>query len=103
MAKNIKKLHELFDNEDLHSKDEVRFITGELRDEVEKIIKKGEIHDFKDVPEIAKMMKQLSINFPFLTNAMGVGLGPLNSSVVYVFSDTPSLNNSFVIEISLGN
>jgi hypothetical protein len=93
--RKIKKFNELFDTADQYSKDEIKYLTGELKGDIIKSLKNGEINDFKGDPEMVKMLKKLSFNFPFLdasiTNAVK------HDSIVYIFATAKNLDNAFFI------
>lgn len=100
MTRKIKKINELFDNEDLYSHDEIRFITGELKNKISNMIKNGEIHDFKDIPDLGLMFKQVITSFPFLTQAIGRAILP--EGMTFIFTDAPFSDNAFVVQLEGG-
>jgi len=97
--RKIKKLNELFDTADQYANNEIPYLTGELKDEIERSIQKGEIEDFKGAPEMVKALRRLIFNFPFLNNSIARNVE--HDSVVFVYATTENLDNAFFIKVDL--
>jgi hypothetical protein len=95
--RKIKKINELFDDEHQKwSQDEIRALSGKVKDEVVKMIKKGEIYDFKDIPELGRLLKQTLTSYPFLSQAVGRAITP--DGIAFIFTDSPFSNNAFIVQ-----
>lgn len=99
MSKHIKKLNELFDSEDLYAKSEIDYLTGNTLDDIKSKLKNGEIDGFEDSPELVKLSKQLSLNFPFIKYSAAIALHRNEKGIAYVFTNGKEMIDGFVFSV----
>jgi len=97
--RKIKKINELFDDEELYSKSEVPYLTGEVISDLKDKIRNGEIIDFKSIPKMARIVKQLHMSFPFVQHSTGMGSNDKGDSISFAFTDGEDFDNGFIFNI----
>lgn len=99
--KKVKKFNEMFDSEDLYSKGELDYISGDIKQDIKDKISNDEIIIFDEIPKMHKLLKSLVYNFPFILNATMIGGKKDETSILVEFSSDNK--NGFMFEVSINN